>query len=80
MTFEQWMEEKKYGKMILDIYAGNHKLCVKCCDKYIEPTKQMLIGYMIEYKKVLSGESKNDLFQSIDEFYDSLNTYIHKEW
>ena len=81
--FWQWMEKNGYGTYTTSKYKNNHLVCFDIQgreDGYIiHPTKQMIIGYMIEYIN-----NMEHLYQlcscskSIDELYDCLEKIINK--
>jgi hypothetical protein len=74
--FWEWMEEKKYGNYLMERLNDNY-----CFN--IRPTKQMLIGYMIEYiifkQTYIVGHNIFDEYQhftDIDKFYNRLKNRI----
>jgi len=62
--FWQWMKDKKYS------YESGYILNGKNSVGSVHPTKQMLIGYMIEYG--LSSIKGSASIDEINEYYDSL--------
>lgn len=86
--FWKWMDTKEYGvpesKRLVE--KRNNKIKIR----FIYPTKQMLIGYMIEYlaeKGIFIGmasasaqDIRNDLrsFETIDEYHDRLAEEIKR--
>lgn len=87
IKFWEWMEKKEYGvtesKRLVE---RNNKIKIR----FIYPTKQMLIGHMIEYlaeKGIFLGmasasakDIRNDLrsFENIEEYHDKLVNEIKR--
>jgi len=82
--FWNWMKEKEYGGQISYNYDKDRKyINNETQQTRLElPTKQMLIGYMIEYlltKHIFVGmPSNSDKDRSIEDYYKVLQEEIEK--
>ena len=71
--FWKWMRKKEYNDPQYEEYL------LDTDDESISPTKQMLIGYMIEYlaeKNELTEIEFNYDMESVQEYFDRIKTII----